>query len=285
MDLAGWMLQIERKRSRSEDSPGGMQGAGSDAGDVARTEGSGDKKCRREDEVPDTTERGGARSGAAKTPRRQSRCPHNRQKSKCRDCGGSSICPHDRQKSKCKDCGGSSVCPHNRIRSRCKECGGTSICQHNRMRSRCKECEGSELCIHLRRRHECKECGGGSICAHKRIRSQCKACRGGGICPHQRQRSKCKQCSSSPRLPALPSTSPAHTAASAVDLPALWRAEEVPPTERPDEVRLNIPNTTRHPGGGICSSLMCSCWSEALVDQTSRWWWNATSNSPNKQCP
>jgi hypothetical protein len=40
-----------------------------------------------------------------------------------------------------------SVCPHQRERSRCKECGGGSICQHQRQRSRCKECcqEADEL--------------------------------------------------------------------------------------------------------------------------------------------
>ena len=33
-----------------------------------------------------------------------------------------------------------SVCPHNRQRSLCKECGGSGLCQHQRIRSRCKEC-------------------------------------------------------------------------------------------------------------------------------------------------
>ncbi len=27
---------------------------------------------------------------------------------------------------------GDSKCPHNRQRSRCKDCGGTSICEHKR---------------------------------------------------------------------------------------------------------------------------------------------------------
>ena len=34
-------------------------------------------------------------------------------------------CPHGRQRSKCKDCGGSSMCEHARERSTCKECGGS----------------------------------------------------------------------------------------------------------------------------------------------------------------
>lgn len=32
------------------------------------------------------------------------------------------------------------TCEHNRQRSRCKECGGSSICEHNRQRCICKEC-------------------------------------------------------------------------------------------------------------------------------------------------
>ena len=34
-----------------------------------------------------------------------------------------SKCPHQRQKSRCKECGGAGICPHQRIRSQCKECG------------------------------------------------------------------------------------------------------------------------------------------------------------------
>ena len=55
-------------------------------------------------------------------------------------------CEHNRQKSRCKDCGGSSICEHNKLKSRCKDCGGSSICEHNRQKSRCKDCGGSELC-------------------------------------------------------------------------------------------------------------------------------------------
>ena len=31
-------------------------------------------------------------------------------------------------------------CPHRRQRSQCKECGGSGICEHGRQRSQCKEC-------------------------------------------------------------------------------------------------------------------------------------------------
>ena len=69
------------------------------------------------DRVKDNEEGGGA-------PKKQrSKCPHQRQRSKCKECGGSSICPHQRQRSRCKECGGSSLCPHQRQKSRCKECG------------------------------------------------------------------------------------------------------------------------------------------------------------------
>ena len=44
-------------------------------------------------------------------------------------------CPHNHQKSVCKNCGGSSICKHNRIRSGCKHCGWASICEHNHRRS------------------------------------------------------------------------------------------------------------------------------------------------------
>ena len=65
--------------------------------------------------------RGGddAAGGAAK--RQRSVCPHNRKRSTCKECGGSSICPHQRQRSRCKDCGGTSICQHNHIRGQCKE--------------------------------------------------------------------------------------------------------------------------------------------------------------------
>ena len=53
------------------------------------------------------------------------------------------VCPHQRQRSRCKECGGASICQHQRRRSRCKECGGASICQHQRQRSTCKECGGT----------------------------------------------------------------------------------------------------------------------------------------------
>ncbi len=121
-------------------------------------------------------------------------CHHNRIRSKCKDCGGTSFCEHNRIKSKCKDCGGSQICEHDRQRSSCKDCGGGSICEHDRQRTQCKDCGGSQICEHDRRRSQCKECGGASICEHDRRRSQCKECGGASICEHNRHRSKCKDC-------------------------------------------------------------------------------------------
>ena len=40
----------------------------------------------------------------AKIYAERSKCPHGRQKSLCRECGGVSICPHERERSKCKFC-------------------------------------------------------------------------------------------------------------------------------------------------------------------------------------
>jgi hypothetical protein len=94
-----------------------------------------------------------------KKTKQPSKCPHQRRRSRCKDCGGAGLCPHQRQRSSCKECGGSNICPHQRIRSICKECGGSSICPHQRRRSRCKECGGSSICPHQRIRSTCKECG------------------------------------------------------------------------------------------------------------------------------
>ena len=49
-------------------------------------------------------------------------------------------CKHDRERSKCKECGGSSICKHDRQRNICKECGGSSICEHDIQRISCKQC-------------------------------------------------------------------------------------------------------------------------------------------------
>jgi len=97
-------------------------------------------------------------SAAKKPHKARVLCEHQRQRSRCKDCGGSSICEHQRQRSTCKDCGGSSMCEHQRRRSICKDCGGGSLCEHQRRRSRCKDCGGSRLCEHQQQRNKCKDC-------------------------------------------------------------------------------------------------------------------------------
>jgi len=49
-------------------------------------------------------------------------CPHKRQRSRCKECGGAGLCEHQRRKSRCKDCGGAEICEHQRIRRQCKVC-------------------------------------------------------------------------------------------------------------------------------------------------------------------
>ena len=126
-----------------------------------------------EDEKTPSEGKGAKRKRA---PRTKGPCEHGvKPRSRCKVC---SACPHGRQRSRCKECGGGSICEHGRIRSKCKECGGASICEHGRQRSRCKECGGVGICEHGRRRSQCKECGGSQICEHDRQRHQCKECRG-----------------------------------------------------------------------------------------------------------
>ena len=69
-------------------------------------------------------------------------CEHGvKYRSKCKVC---SACPHGKQRSRCKECGGGGICEHGRRRSRCKECGGSQICEHGRVRSLCKECRAAK---------------------------------------------------------------------------------------------------------------------------------------------
>jgi hypothetical protein len=79
-------------------------------------------------------------AGGAANKKARSRCPHDRERSTCKECGGAGICQHQRRRRECKECGGASICQHQRRRSECKECGGSGICPHQRRRSQCKEC-------------------------------------------------------------------------------------------------------------------------------------------------
>ena len=77
------------------------------------------------------------------------KCPHNRRKYNCKECGGSAICLHNHIRSTCKECNGIQICPHNRIKYSCKECNGSQICEHNRIRRRCSECDRNGYLISL----------------------------------------------------------------------------------------------------------------------------------------
>lgn len=252
------------------------------------------------------------------------KCPHNRQRSRCKDCGGMGICEHNRQKSKCRECGGASICPHQRVRSRCKDCGGSSICPHQRLKSRCQHCGGSSLCQHGRRKEECKECGGSRICEHKRIRGQCRECNERRVCIHGQPKNRCAECLNQPSKVPFLKTSPATVATAtpgwelmssegregAAGVPprptrtdtddepvlATWTQQESmptsslePPVSDPPVYPLLTPSSpkikprcpqpaqerpirTRHPGGHLCFSLGCTCWTEAMQNSRQSWW-------------
>ena len=139
-------------------------------------------------------------------PRVMPPCPHGRQRSLCKDCGGKGVCEHGRVRRICKECGGAGICEHGRQRYYCKDCGGKGICEHGRQRSQCKPCGGKGICEHGRQRSACKDCGGSDICEHGRQRSTCKECGGGSICEHGRRRSTCKECGGSDHVVILEAT-------------------------------------------------------------------------------
>ena len=99
------------------------------------------------------------------------KCPHDKPREQCRECGGSSYCKHDKRRAQCKECGGSSFCKHGKQRNYCRECGGSSYCKHRKRRYQCSECGGSSYCKHDKRRAMCKECGGSSLCKHGKQRN------------------------------------------------------------------------------------------------------------------
>jgi hypothetical protein len=125
------------------------------------------------------------------------KCEHNRQKSKCKTCGGGSICEHNRIKSECKPCCSVSICEHNRVKRQCKYCKGSQICEHNKRKSICKYCGGSSICEHNKEKSKCKTCGGASICEHNKEKSKCKTCGGNSICEHNKRKPYCKKCGGS----------------------------------------------------------------------------------------
>ena len=74
------------------------------------------------------------------------------------------------------------ICEHNRQKRRCRECGGSAICEHKRRKDTCRECWGSQICEHQRQKHYCTDCGGAGSCPHKNNRSTCIFCDGNRVC-------------------------------------------------------------------------------------------------------
>lgn len=128
------------------------------------------------------------------------KCEHDKEKRRCKECGGSAICEHGKIKSQCKDCGGASICEHGKRKSRCKKCGGGSICKHEKYKSRCKECGGSELCCHDKQKTFCKECSKTLFCKHNKRKTRCEECGGSDLCKHKKQKQYCKECGGGSQL-------------------------------------------------------------------------------------
>ena len=110
------------------------------------------------------------------------KCEHDRQKTQCRECGGSSYCVHDKQKHQCRECGGSAYCVHDKQKHYCKECGGSSLCEHGVRKTNCKICGGNSICIHGIQKCSCRDCGGVGFCEHGVRKTNCKICGGSNLC-------------------------------------------------------------------------------------------------------
>ena len=97
------------------------------------------------------------------------KCIHNcKLYESCNHCGDKGVCPHNRVKSRYRECNGGRIsrypecckkkylCPHNKQKAFCKECGGSQICPHNKHKQGCKKCNKPIICIH--RKINCKIC-------------------------------------------------------------------------------------------------------------------------------
>ena len=112
-----------------------------------------------------------------------SKCEQGKSEGDCKICGiGGKFCEHQRQKSRCKECGGSAYCEHGKLRYYCVDCNGLGICKHKKQKAKCKECDGSAYCEHDRLGYYCVECRGGGTCEHKKLKAYCKQCGGSALC-------------------------------------------------------------------------------------------------------
>jgi len=105
---------------------------------------------------------------------RRPKCPHDRERYYCKDCGGKGICQHDLVKKQCRECNGKAFCPEPGCNKRKAYCGAhaedppASVCDCDfgrQRKSRCRQHGGSELCPCDRLRSSCPthgpqcECG------------------------------------------------------------------------------------------------------------------------------
>lgn len=122
-----------------------------------------------------------ASGGTAPPIKKKTMCPHNKQKSFCKDCGGTGLCPHGKKKYDCKECGGSRICPHKKRKYLCVECGGSGTCQLHKKDKRYCGCNNHKnnkpQCPCGKDQYFCRIHGGGAYCSHGRQRSSCKACK------------------------------------------------------------------------------------------------------------
>ena len=117
--------KLEKKRKKeAKHKLGSFEGNGKEEAVKTRkrclSEESNEAQKQHEDAV------GGSRASgeAAKTTR--AKCLHNRPKSQCWQCEGSSTCEHRRIFRMCEQCNGRGICEHNCIKSGCKQCGWSS---------------------------------------------------------------------------------------------------------------------------------------------------------------
>ena len=122
-------------------------------------------------------------------------CKHNRERKECKTC--KSYCEHEKRKSTCRLCDGSSFCEHNKFKARCRLCDGSSFCEHNKFKSTCRLCDGSSFCEHNKFKSDCRICGGSAICEHNKHKATCRLCNGSSFCEHNKRKSTCRLCDGS----------------------------------------------------------------------------------------
>jgi hypothetical protein len=127
----GEKLENKRKKEAKHKPQGSFQGKGKEEALEKRKRPLSEEGNKAQEQLHEEGVGGSSASSEAAKIKR-AKCPHNREKSQCWQCEGSSTCEHRRILRLCKQCNGLGICEHNRQRSSCKQCGGSSICEHNR---------------------------------------------------------------------------------------------------------------------------------------------------------